>query len=106
MWYGESRCARRCRAFALPVALSLAALAAASCTGANSIPPPTLTISPANGSHGVLPGSTIMVSARHGKLRHVTVATAAGPVSGSLAANGKWRSAEPLATGTSYTVTA
>jgi lipoprotein-anchoring transpeptidase ErfK/SrfK len=65
-----------------------------------------LTISPANGSQGVLPGSTITVSARHGKLRHVTVATAAGPVSGSLAANGTWRSAEPLATGTNYTVTA
>jgi lipoprotein-anchoring transpeptidase ErfK/SrfK len=65
-----------------------------------------LTISPANGSRGVLPGSTIMVSARHGKLRHVTVATAAGPVSGYLAADGTWRSADPLTTGTNYTVTA
>jgi lipoprotein-anchoring transpeptidase ErfK/SrfK len=73
---------------------------------ANTIPPPTLSISPANGSHGVLPGSTIVVSARHGKVRDVTVATAGGVVRGSLAANGTWRSAEPLATGTSYTVKA
>jgi lipoprotein-anchoring transpeptidase ErfK/SrfK len=108
MWLGESRCARRCRAFALPVVLSLAGLGAASCTAvaASSIPLPTLTISPANGSQGVLPGSTIIVSARHGRLRHVTVATAAGLVSGYLAPNGTWHSAEQLATGTNYTVTA
>jgi lipoprotein-anchoring transpeptidase ErfK/SrfK len=65
-----------------------------------------VTINPANGSRGVLPGSTIVVSARHGKLRQVTVATAAGPVSGYLAPNGRWNAAEPLATGTNYTVTA
>jgi lipoprotein-anchoring transpeptidase ErfK/SrfK len=73
---------------------------------ASSVPPPTLTISPANGSQGVLPGSTIIVSARHGKLRHVTVATAAGLVSGYLAPNGTWHSAGRLTTGTNYTVTA
>jgi lipoprotein-anchoring transpeptidase ErfK/SrfK len=108
MWLGESRCARWCRAFALPVVLSLAAGTAASCTAvtASTIPPPTLTISPANGSRGVLPGSTIVISARHGKLRHVTVATATGLVSGYLAPNGTWQSAKPLATGTNYTVTA
>ena len=88
--------------------LSVAALAAASCTAAtaNSSPPPTLTISPANGARGILPGSTITVSARHGKLHQVTVATAAGPVSGHLAPNGIWHSAEQLTTGTNYTVTA
>jgi lipoprotein-anchoring transpeptidase ErfK/SrfK len=104
----ESRSARRRRTLALPVVLSLAAFGAASCTAAStsSTPPPALTISPANGSTGVLPGSTIVVSTRHGKLRHVTVATAAGPVSGYLAANGTWQSAEPLTTGTHYTVTA
>ncbi len=47
-----------------------------------------------------------MVAAKHGKLRNVVVATAAGPVSGTLAANGLWRSTEPLAVGTNYTVTA
>jgi lipoprotein-anchoring transpeptidase ErfK/SrfK len=108
MWHGISRSNRRRKAFAVPVVLSLAAFAAASCTAvtANAIPPPTLTINPANGSRGVLPGSTILVSARHGKLRQVTVATAAGPVGGHLAANGIWHSAEPLTTGTNYTVTA
>jgi lipoprotein-anchoring transpeptidase ErfK/SrfK len=88
--------------------LSVAALAAVSCTAsnANAIPPPTLIISPANGSQGVLPGAAVMVAAKHGKLRDVTVATASGPVRGYLAANGTWRSVNPLATGTSYTVTA
>src|SRR6185437_16114726 len=60
----------------------------------------------ANGSRGILPGAAVVVSAKHGKLRDVTVATAAGAVRGHLAADGTWRSAEPLATGTSYTVTA
>jgi lipoprotein-anchoring transpeptidase ErfK/SrfK len=106
VWFLKFRCVRGGIAFALPVVLSLATFAAASCTAGGSIPPPKLTISPANRSRGVLPGSTIIVSARHGKLRHVTVATAAGVVGGYLAANGTWRSAEPLMTGTSYKVTA
>ena len=105
MWHGESSSARRRRPFALAVVLSLAALAAASCTAAKAVPLPALTISPANGSRGVLPGSAITVFAKHGKLRDVTVATAAGIVRGYLAANGTWRSAEPLATGANYTVT-
>lgn len=88
------------------VVLSLAAFAAVSCTAAKAVPLPTLAISPANGSRGVLPGSAITVLAKHGKLRDVTVATAAGIVRGYLAADGRWRSVEPLATGTNYTVTA
>lgn len=106
MSHWEARSARRRRPFALMVVLSLAAFAAASCTAAKAVPLPTLAISPANGSRGVLPGSAITVLAKHGKLRDVTVATAAGIVRGYLAADGRWRSAEPLATGTSYTVTA
>jgi lipoprotein-anchoring transpeptidase ErfK/SrfK len=92
----------------LAVEVSLAALAAVSCTAvsAQATPAPTLTITPANGSRGVLPGAAVVVAAKHGKLRDVTVATAAGPVRGYLAANGIWRSAEPLATRTNYTVTA
>jgi lipoprotein-anchoring transpeptidase ErfK/SrfK len=86
--------------------LTLAAFAAASCTSAKAIPPPTLAISPVNGSRGVLPESAITVHTKHGKLRDLTVTTAAGIVRGQLAANGTWRSAEPLATGTKYTVTA
>ena len=69
------------------------------------MPPPRLTISPADGSQGVLPGAPVVIGAKNGKVREVTVATAAGPVRGYLAANGIWRSAEPLATGTHYTVT-
>ncbi len=93
---------------AFAVLLSVAALTAVSCTAsnANAIPPPKLIISPANGAQGVLPGAAVSVAAKNGKLRDVTVATAAGPVRGYLAANGTWHSANPLATGTSYTVTA
>jgi lipoprotein-anchoring transpeptidase ErfK/SrfK len=108
IWHGESSWAHRRRPLALAVVLSLAAFAAASCTAAaaKAIPPPTLAVSPANGSRGVLPGSAITVSAKHGKLRQVTVTTAAGIVRGKLAANGTWHSDEPLATATNYTVTA
>jgi lipoprotein-anchoring transpeptidase ErfK/SrfK len=100
--------AARRKLVALALGLSMAALAAAGCTAAvaKSTPAPTLTISPADGSRGILPGAAIIVAAKHGKLRAVAVTTAAGPVRGSLAANGIWRSAEPFATGTNYTVTA
>jgi lipoprotein-anchoring transpeptidase ErfK/SrfK len=83
-------------------------LGAVSCTtvAAKATPAATLTITPADGSRGVLPGAPIIVAAKHGKLRDVTVATAAGPVSGQLTANGLWRSTEPFAIGTNYTVTA
>jgi lipoprotein-anchoring transpeptidase ErfK/SrfK len=94
------------RVSALALGLSLTAFGAASCTAAKATPAATLTITPPDGSRGVLPSAAIMVAARHGKLKDVTVATATGPVSGTLAANGQWRSAEPLAVGTSYTVTA
>ena len=88
------------------VGLALAALAAASCSAVSAPPAARLTISPADGSRGVLPEAAIIVTAKHGKLKDVTVATASGPVSGTLAANGLWRSAAPLAVGTNYTVTA
>jgi len=105
---GEIRSEGRCRRVAFTFLVSVAALFAASCTGntTSSIAPPTLTISPANGSQGVLPGAPVVVAARNGKLRDVTVSTAAGNVRGYLSANGTWHPAEPLATGTSYTVTA
>ena len=108
MQQGDVRSDGRRGPVAFKLLLSVAALAAVSCTAcaANSAPPPTLNISPANGSRGVLPGAAIIVAARHGKIRDVTVATAAGPVRGYLAADGRWRGVEPLATGTSYTVTA
>jgi lipoprotein-anchoring transpeptidase ErfK/SrfK len=94
--------------FALAVGLSVTALGAASCTAVAAKPTPAamLIITPANGSQGVLPGAAIVVATKHGKLKNVVVATAAGPVSGDLASNGVWRGAQPFAVGTNYTVTA
>jgi lipoprotein-anchoring transpeptidase ErfK/SrfK len=84
----------------------MAAFGVVSCAAAKATPAAVLTITPADGSRGVLPGAAVIVAAKHGKLRAVVVATAAGPVRGNLAANGTWRSAEPLEVGTNYTVTA
>ena len=108
MLRGEFRSEGRRGPAAFALLLSVAALAAVSCTssGAKAIPPPTLRISPANGSRDVLPGALVVVAAKNGKLQDVTVATVAGPVRGYLAANGTWRSSQPLATGKRYTVTA
>jgi lipoprotein-anchoring transpeptidase ErfK/SrfK len=105
---GKFRSGGRPRLAATALLLSVAALTAAGCTsgGAAAMAPPSLRISPANGSRDVLPGAPVVVAAMHGKVRDVTVTTAAGPVRGYLAANGTWRSLEPLATGTNYTVTA
>jgi lipoprotein-anchoring transpeptidase ErfK/SrfK len=91
----------------LAIGLAMAALGAASCTAVHAATPAaTLTITPANGAQGVVPGAPISVATKHGKLRDVVVTTAAGAVSGSLAANGLWQSTKPLAVGTNYTVTA
>jgi lipoprotein-anchoring transpeptidase ErfK/SrfK len=103
---GKFRLAGRRRLVASAIGLSVVALGAVSCTAVAAAPAPALTITPADGSRGVVPGATIMVAAKHGKLRDVVVVTAAGPVRGTLAANGAWRSAEPLAVDTNYTVTA
>jgi lipoprotein-anchoring transpeptidase ErfK/SrfK len=106
--WGEIGFDRRRGRVAFTSLLSVAVLSAVSCTActADAGPSATLTISPANGSRGILPGAAVTVAAKNGELRDVTVATAAGPVRGYLAANGTWHGAEPLATGTSYTVTA
>jgi lipoprotein-anchoring transpeptidase ErfK/SrfK len=105
---GKFRSEGRRAPVAFALLLSLAALAAASCASGSgaAIPPPTLRIVPANGARDVLPGAPVVVAAKNGKLRDVTVATATGPVRGYLSANGTWHSSDPLATGTSYTVTA
>jgi lipoprotein-anchoring transpeptidase ErfK/SrfK len=105
---GENKAGGRRGLVAGALLLSVTALAAAGCTAgdATAISPPSLKILPGNGARDVAPGAPVVVAAKNGKLRDVTVSTAAGPVQGSLAANGTWRSSEPLATGTSYTVTA
>src|SRR5580692_102926 len=84
--------AARRRLVALATEVSLAVLVATGCTvaAAKSTPAPTLTINPVDGSRGILPGAPIIVAAKHGKVRDVTVTTAAGPVRGYLAANGIW----------------
>jgi lipoprotein-anchoring transpeptidase ErfK/SrfK len=86
----------------------VAALGATGCTAvdAKATPAPTLVITPTDGSSGVVPGAAINVAAKHGKVQGVTVTTASGDVPGHLAANGIWQSTRPLATDTSYTVTA
>ena len=107
MWRGQIRSAGRRRLSALAFGLSAAALGAAGCTAvaAKATPAPILVITPANGSSGVVPGAAINVAAKHGKVQDVAVTTASGDVPGHLA-NGIWQSTRPLATDTSYTVTA
>jgi len=104
----ELRSAGGRKVLALVMEASLAALAVMGCSTVlgTSVAAPTLRISPADGAQGILPEAPIVIAARHGKVKAVTVATATGPVRGSLASNGEWRAAEPLATGTKYTVTA
>ena len=106
MWRGTFTSAGWRRPFALAIGLSMAALGTASCTAAKPPPGATLSISPADGTRDVLPGTAIAVATKHGKLKGVVVTTADGPVRGTLAANGLWRSDAPLAVGTNYTVTA
>lgn len=68
---------------------------------------PRLTITPANGAHGIAPGTPITVQATNGKLHNVRVVTAGDQVSGQLTDDGTvWRSVGPLNTKHSFTVTA
>ena len=73
-------------------------------------PAPTaagLTISPANGTRSAAPDKGITVTATSGKLGHVTVTTAGGPVAGVLTNGGTvWHSRWALGVGQHYTVTA
>jgi lipoprotein-anchoring transpeptidase ErfK/SrfK len=100
--------AGRRKVLTLAIEISVAALAAMGCSAAVATPTlaPKLTITPAEGSQDVMPGAPIVVATKHGKLEDVAVTTAAGAVRGQLAADGTWRSLQPLATGTKYTVTA
>jgi lipoprotein-anchoring transpeptidase ErfK/SrfK len=88
----------------------LIALAAAGCAAvavsARPVPAPHLSITPANGTRGVAPGAPVTVLVTHGKVRDVTVTRAGVRVPGTLGPGGVWRSREPLAVSTTYTVTA
>jgi lipoprotein-anchoring transpeptidase ErfK/SrfK len=66
-----------------------------------------LSISPANGTRSAAPDNGITVTATGGKLGHVTVTTAGGPVAGVLTDGGTaWHSQWALGVGQQYTVTA
>jgi len=68
---------------------------------------PQVSITPANGSTSAQPGQGITVTATHGKLSNVTVATAGDPVSGTMNAAGTvWHSTWALDVSQRYTVTA
>jgi lipoprotein-anchoring transpeptidase ErfK/SrfK len=68
---------------------------------------PNLLISPADGSTGVLPGQGITVTARQGKIEHVSVETAGDAIAGALGDGGKtWQSDWTLDVDQRYTVTA
>jgi lipoprotein-anchoring transpeptidase ErfK/SrfK len=68
---------------------------------------PNLIISPADGSTGVLPAHGITVTARQGKIEHVSVETAGDAVAGTLGHGGEsWQSEWTLDVDQRYTVTA
>ncbi|MEV4177445.1 Ig-like domain-containing protein [Nonomuraea sp. NPDC049709] len=92
-------------------------LVTAACTsgGSNSppqqpqayVPPPRLSITPADGTKKVPPDTGIGVRVTDGKVTELTVADAKGhEVSGSLGADGTWRPRWPLKPATAYTVNA
>ncbi|HEY2579509.1 MAG TPA: Ig-like domain-containing protein [Streptosporangiaceae bacterium] len=109
----------RLAAAAIPTALVL--LAAAACSGGSSpghAKPGTtptkpaaasagLSISPANGARSAAPDQGVTVTASRGKIGHVTVTAAGGPVTGSLSSGGTvWHSDWALGVSQHYTVTA
>jgi lipoprotein-anchoring transpeptidase ErfK/SrfK len=66
-----------------------------------------LSISPANGTRSAAPDHGITVTARHGKIGHVSVTAAGDPVTGSLSNGGTvWHSDWALGVSRHYTVTA
>ncbi|MEV0382580.1 Ig-like domain-containing protein [Nonomuraea sp. NPDC050643] len=71
------------------------------------VPPPRLSIMPADGTKKVPPDTEIRVRITDGKIARLIVADAAGrEVSGSVGADGTWRPTWPLRPATTYTVSA
>jgi lipoprotein-anchoring transpeptidase ErfK/SrfK len=123
----DRRPARRLRRYAgIAAALAISLLATACSSGGHASAPgqtkaqasasakaheaalaKDLKITPANGSHGVIPSAGISVTAVKGKVTNVTVRTSGDAVSGSLSDGGTtWHSARNLNVSQSYTVTA
>ena len=65
-----------------------------------------LTVSPAAGTANVSPADPVVVGVEGGKLQSVTVAAGSKKVSGTVQADGSWRSAGTLSYGKTYKVTA
>jgi len=73
---------------------------------ANAEQPVRLSVTPASGATGVSPVKPIVVTAEHGTLRSVIVTTGKTKVSGSMQADGTWRSTGDLAYDKTYKVVA
>ncbi|MEU7903424.1 Ig-like domain-containing protein [Actinoplanes sp. NPDC049118] len=73
---------------------------------ANTEVPVRLSVTPASGATGVSPAGPIVVTAEHGTLQSVVVTAGKTKVSGSVQADGTWRSTDELAYGKAYKVVA
>jgi len=74
-----------------------------------ALKPPTITINPPDGSHGVALDAPVVVSSDIGRLETVSVTEtgSSATVSGDVSSDGRtWKSSEGLDAGASYTVTA
>jgi lipoprotein-anchoring transpeptidase ErfK/SrfK len=70
-------------------------------------PPPKFTLTPASGTAGIAPASTVTLDVDRGKLGAVSVRSAKGDVvEGAVGADGRWVSKGKLSFGATYTVTA
>jgi len=73
---------------------------------AETVLPVRLSVTPARSATGVSPAKPIVVTAEHGTLRSVVVTAGKTTVSGSVQADGTWRSTEALDYGKTYKVVA
>ena len=90
-----------------PTPAQVRASASASARASAALAASELKITPANGSHGVIPSAGITVSATQGKVSNVAVSSPGGPVAGTLRDGGRvWHSTWTLGVSQTYTVTA
>ena len=79
------------------------------CSGKSIAPPAApvqLSLTPATRAKGVSPAEPVVVTVNGGALQSVSVTTGKTKVSGSVQADGTWRSTDDLAYGKTYKVTA
>jgi lipoprotein-anchoring transpeptidase ErfK/SrfK len=70
------------------------------------VTPVRLIVTPSRGTTGVSPVKPVVVTAEQGKLQSVVLTTGKTKVSGSMQADGTWRSTDDLAYGKTYKVVA